>query len=130
MSLAPTFTMQYHRFEAPPVNYDALYKKAFAQIGERTIIIPSTAPRVSRLGIRWVLDTKPTFTLWVFIPPRKTFELEGESIAPIIHPIHYTAQHIAQRLNFPHETDSLYFETEEQAKEHLANYLAAQEVSQ
>jgi len=46
MSLAPTFTMQYHRFEAPPVDYDALYKKAFAQIGERTTITLS-AGRVS-----------------------------------------------------------------------------------
>lgn len=73
-----------------------------------------------------MMSDAPTITIWCFIPPRQTFELEGDAIAPIIHPIHYTAQHIAQRLNFPHETDALYFETEEQAKEHLANYLAAQ----
>lgn len=76
------------------------------------------------------MSDKPTITLWVLILPRKTFELEGKSIAPIIHPVYYTAQHIAQRLNFPHETDALYFESKEQAKEHLANYLAAQEVSE
>ena len=56
-------------------------------------------------------------TLWCFIPANPV---------PIIHPIHYTAQHIAQRLNFPHETDALWFETEEHANEYLANYLAAQ----
>ena len=76
------------------------------------------------------MSDKPTITLWVFIPPRKTFELEGDSIAPIIHPIYYTAQHIAQRLNFPHETDALYFESKEHAEEYLANYLAAQEESE
>ena len=32
----PTFSIAYHRFEAPTINYDALYNEAFAQIGERT----------------------------------------------------------------------------------------------
>ena len=72
------------------------------------------------------MSDEPIITLWMFIPPRQTFELEGQTIAPIITPIRYTAQHIAQRLNFPQEVNALYFETEEQAKEHLANYLAAQ----
>jgi hypothetical protein len=31
----PTFSIAYIRYEAPFVNYDALYNEAFAQIGER-----------------------------------------------------------------------------------------------
>lgn len=37
--LNPTFSIAYHRFEARPVNYDALYNEAFKQIGERTITV-------------------------------------------------------------------------------------------
>jgi|9_EtaG_2_1085328.scaffolds.fasta_scaffold22197_5 hypothetical protein len=73
------------------------------------------------------MSDKPTITVWCLILSKKTFEWEGNAIAPIIYPIRYTAQHIAQRLNFPHETDALYFESKEHAEEYLANYLAAQE---
>jgi hypothetical protein len=38
----PTFKVAYIRYEARPVNYDALYNEAFAQIGERTTITLST----------------------------------------------------------------------------------------
>lgn len=42
----PTFSIAYVRYEARPVNYDALYNEAFKQIGERTTITLSTG-RVS-----------------------------------------------------------------------------------
>ena len=34
----PHFTFAYHRFEAPVLDYDALYEHAFKQIGERTVL--------------------------------------------------------------------------------------------
>lgn len=73
------------------------------------------------------MSDKPIITLWMFVPARKSGR---QGLAPLVTSIHYTAQHIAQRFNFPYESNALYFPTKEHAEEHLANYLAAQEESE
>ena len=63
----PTFEVAYIRYEARPVNYDALYNEAFKQIGERTTVKLTTTR--GDLSEAFITFNEPIF--------KKTREMEA-----------------------------------------------------
>ena len=62
--MMPNFQIHYNQgYTVRPVNYDALYEQAFAQIGERTTVTLSTGRVSCQSGMASVLNMTPLFRI-------------------------------------------------------------------